>query len=194
MVKEYAKKYINELKKSLDSLPLDALEDIIALMKEAYRNGKRIYIAGNGGSAATASHFVCDLVKGTGVRGKNKFKAIGLTDNLPLITAWANDVSYDDVFSAQLAPLIEKGDLLIVFSGSGNSKNIIKAVEFANGAGAKTIALVGFDGGKVKDAATKTLIVPADNMERAEDIHLILEHLIHLYLVDEINFGNMGTP
>ncbi len=191
MAKKYARKYLDELIKSIDNIPLDKVEEIAELLKEAYGKGRRIFVMGNGGSAATASHFVCDLAKGSGVKGKKKFKVIGLTDNVPLMTAWGNDASYDDIFSAQLEPLLEKDDIVVVFTGSGNSKNIIKAVEHANSAHAKTIAFTGFKGGKVKDLARICLIAPSDNMERIEDIHLILEHLLHLYLLEEINEGRL---
>lgn len=186
MVREYAQKYINELIKSLNALPLDKIEEVAGLLKEAYVKGRNIFVMGNGGSAAMASHFACDFTKGSSVKGKKKFKAIALTDNVPLMTAWANDVSYDDIFSGQLGSLAQKDDLVVVFTGSGNSRNILKAVEFANSIGAKTIAFTGFDGGKVKDMAKTCLIVPSSNMERVEDGHLILEHILHLYFLEEI--------
>ena len=110
---------------------------------------------------------------------------------MPLLTAWGNDASYDDIFSAQLEPLLEKDDIVMVFTGSGNSKNILKAVKYANSARAHTIACTGFNGGKVKDLAKTCLIVPSNNMERIEDIHLVLEHLIHLYLLEEIKEGRL---
>ena len=191
MTKKYARKYLDDLIKSIDNIPLDKVEDIADILKEAYKKGRRIFVMGNGGSAATASHFVCDLAKGSGVKGKKKFKVIGLTDNVPLLTAWGNDASYDDIFSAQLEPLLEKGDLVVVFTGSGNSKNILKAVKYANSAGAHSIAFTGFNGGRVKNLAKTCLIVPSNNMERIEDIHLVLEHLIHLYLLEEINEGRL---
>jgi D-sedoheptulose 7-phosphate isomerase len=192
MPKKYAQKYLEELKKSIDLLPLDKLEEIIELLKDAYRKGKHIFVMGNGGSAATASHFVCDFTKGCGVKGKKKFKVIGLTDNVPIMTALSNDVSYDEIFSAQLEPLLQNGDLVLVFTGSGNSKNILIAVEYANSLGATTVALTGFTGGKVKDLAHKTLIVPSGNMERVEDLHLVLEHLMHLYILEEIREGRLS--
>ncbi|HTY13855.1 MAG TPA: SIS domain-containing protein [Candidatus Omnitrophota bacterium] len=191
MPKKYARKYLDDLIKSLDSLPLEKVEEVAEVMKDAYRKGRRIFAMGNGGSAATASHFVCDFAKGSGLPGKKKFKAVSLTDNVALLTAWGNDVSYDDIFSAQLEPLLEKDDVVVVFSGSGNSKNILKAVEFANGAGAKTVAFTGFKGGKVAGLAKLSIVVPSDNMERIEDIHLILEHLLHLYLLEEIREGRL---
>jgi len=186
MIKEFAKEYLADLKTSIDRLPLDKLEEIVELLRGACQNGERIYVMGNGGSAATASHFVCDFAKGCNVKGKKKFKVISLTDNVPMLTALGNDISYDDIFTGQLEPLLEKDDLVIAFTGSGNSKNILKAVEYANSVGAVTIALTGFDGGKVKGLAKTCLVVPSDNMERIEDLHLIIEHLIHLYLLKEI--------
>jgi D-sedoheptulose 7-phosphate isomerase len=192
MPKEYAKKYLSELKKSLDSMPLDKIEEIVEVLKAAYKNGKRVYSLGNGGSAATASHFVCDFAKGTSVKGKKKFKVIGLTDNVPMMTAMGNDVSYDDIFLAQLEPLLEKDDVVVVFTGSGNSKNVLKAVEYANSVGAKTVALTGFDGGKVKNMAKHVLIAPSHNMERIEDMHLIIEHLMHLYFYEGISEGRIS--
>jgi len=192
MPQKYAKQYLDELKRSIDNLPLNDLEEIIGLIKQAYSAGRHIFVMGNGGSAATASHFVCDFAKGSGVKGKKKFKVIGLTDNIPMMTALGNDISYDEIFSEQLDVLLAKDDLVIVFTGSGNSKNILKAVEYANANGAKTIAFTGFSGGKIKDLANKTLIVPSDNMERIEDLHLILEHLMHLYLLEEVSEGRLS--
>jgi D-sedoheptulose 7-phosphate isomerase len=189
MIADYAKEYITELKKSIDMLQLDVLEEIVGLIKKAYLGGRHIYVMGNGGSAATASHFVCDLVKGCSIKGKEKIKAFCLSDNIPLLTAWANDSSYDDIFSAQLEAYLKKEDLVIVFSGSGNSRNIVRAIAYANSIGALTVAFTGFEGGAIKDLAKKTMIVSSNNMERIEDTHLIIEHIIHLYLLDEINKG-----
>jgi D-sedoheptulose 7-phosphate isomerase len=186
MVKKHAKKYLEELIKSLNELPLDKIDEVAKLLREAYITGHYIFVMGNGGSAATASHFACDFSKGNSVKGKKKFKIIALTDNVPLMTAWGNDVSYDEIFSAQLEPLLEKDDLVIVFTASGNSKNILKAVKFANFNNAKTIAFTGFSGGEIKNLADTCLIVPSYNMERIEDCHLILEHLLHLYFLEEI--------
>jgi len=192
MAKEHAKKYLNELKKSMDDLPLDKINEIVNMLKSAYRKKRHIFIMGNGGSAATASHFVCDLAKGTRVQGKNHFKVIGLTDNVPLLTAWSNDVSYNDVFKSQLENLLEKDDIVIVFTGSGNSGNILEAAKYARKIKAKTIAFTGFDGGKIKKHADICLIVPSNNMERIEDLHLILEHLIKLFLWEEIHEGRLS--
>lgn len=192
MAKEYAKKYLGELKRSIDEIPLQKIKEIADLLKTAYKRGRHIFIMGNGGSAATASHFVCDLAKGTRVHGKKHFKVIGLTDNIPLLTAWSNDVSYKDVFSSQLENLLEKDDIVIVFTGSGNSANILEAAKYARRIKAKTIAFTGFNGGKIKKLSDICLIVPSNNMERIEDLHLVLEHLIKLYLWEEIREGRLS--
>jgi len=191
MLKKHVKNYLNDLIKSIDELPENKIEQIINELKKAYKKNKHIFIMGNGGSAATASHFVCDLSKGTMVSGKKRFRVVGLTDNVPLMTAFGNDVSYEDIFKAQIENLIEKGDLAIVFTGSGNSPNILKAVKYANSVGAMTIGFTGFNGGKLKGLAKISLIVPSKNMERIEDIHLILEHLIKLFLFEEIRAGRI---
>jgi D-sedoheptulose 7-phosphate isomerase len=191
MIKEHAKKYLGELIKSIDDLPIEKIEKIVVELKKAYKNNNHIFIMGNGGSAATASHFVCDLSKGTMVKGKKRFRVVGLTDNVPLMTAFSNDVSYEDIFKAQIENLVEKGDLVIVFTGSGNSPNILKAVKYANSIAATTIGFTGFNGGKLRSLAKVCLIVPSKNMERIEDIHLILEHLIKLFLQEEIRSGRI---
>ncbi|MFA6549426.1 MAG: SIS domain-containing protein [Candidatus Margulisiibacteriota bacterium] len=181
MINDHAKEYIEELKKSLDNLPMDKIEEITRQIKEAGLCGKHIFVMGNGGSSATASHFVCDLAKGSS--SKNIYRAVCMTDNVPMLTAWANDTSYAEAFAKQLEAMVEKDDLVIAFTGSGNSKNVLQAIEYANKKGAKTIAFTGFDGGKIKHLAKTCLIVPSDNMERIEDIHLALCHIIHLYLL-----------
>ncbi len=192
MPKGYAKRYLGELKRSIDDLPLDRIKDIADVLRSAYKKGRHVFIMGNGGSAATASHFVCDLAKGTRVRGKRHFKAVGLTDNVPLLTAWSNDVSYRDVFKSQLENLLEKDDVVVVFTGSGNSANILEAVKYAKKMKARTVAFTGFDGGKVRKLADVCLIVPSNSMERVEDMHLILEHLIKLHLREEISEGRLS--
>ncbi|MDD5593430.1 MAG: SIS domain-containing protein, partial [Candidatus Margulisbacteria bacterium] len=154
--------------------------------------GRHIFIMGNGGSAATASHFVCDLAKGTRVPGKKHFKVIGLTDNIPLLTAWSNDTSYKDVFRSQLENMLEKGDLVIIFTGGGRSPNVLAAARFARQMGAKTISFTGLGGGPIKKLSDICLMAPSNNMERIEDMHLILQHLIKLYLREEIESGRLS--
>ena len=189
----FAQNYIGQLKQTLDGLPLTQINEIKDILLDAYSKNKRIFIIGNGGSAATASHFACDLSKGTTIGNpdmKKRFKVIALTDNIPLLTAWGNDADYSQIFVEQLKNLLDKDDVVIAISGSGNSENILKAVEYANEKGALTIGLTGFAGGKLKDIAHKCLIVSSDSMERIEDIHLILEHLICSWLREELKLNN----
>jgi len=133
---------------------------------------------GNGGSAATASHFACDLAKGTITPGRPRFRVTALTDNVPLMTAWSNDVSYDDVFADQLSGLIRRADVVVAISGSGNSANILRAVEVALRMGGITIGLSGFDGGQLSTMVDVPVVVPCDCMEQIEDVHVVLCHLM----------------
>ena len=133
---------------------------------------------GNGGSASTASHFVNGLSQGATVEGKMRFRAIGLTDNIPNILAYANDLGYENIFVEQLINLLHEGDIVIGISGSGNSKNVIKAIEYANKHRAITIGLTGYDGGELKKIVDYSIHVPCNFMEIVEDIHLAISHLI----------------
>jgi D-sedoheptulose 7-phosphate isomerase len=135
-------------------------------------------VFGNGGSAALASHCACDLGKGTTTNGNRRFRVLALTDNIPLMTAWANDASYDDIFAEQLTPFIDKGDIALAISGSGNSPNVLKALLVARQAGAFTIGLTGFQGGKMKRLCDLCIIVPSDNMQVIEDLHVSVNHSI----------------
>jgi len=175
---QWIEEYFNGIHRALEALPREILLQIIAQIEAAARDGRMIFLCGNGGSAATASHFAYDLAKGTRQSNGPMVRAMALTDNVPLLTAWANDTEYRRVFAEQLRPLIRPGDLLIAISGSGNSPNVLEAVRVAREAGAFTIGLTGFQGGKLRDLADLCLIVPSDCMEQIEDVHLILHHTI----------------
>ncbi|TES85017.1 SIS domain-containing protein [Candidatus Aerophobetes bacterium] len=185
--------YLEELKETLNRLPFSKIRKIKDILLNAYKKDKRVFIMGNGGSAATASHFACDLAKGT-TMGKGdltpRFRVRALTDNIPLLTAWSNDANYSSVFLEQLRNILEPGDVVIAISASGNSENVIKATEYANANLAITVGLTGFEGGKLKEIAQECLIVPSHSMERTEDVHLILEHLICSWLRNEIQPKN----
>jgi D-sedoheptulose 7-phosphate isomerase len=170
--------YIAHLYFTLARLPMGQTERIIEVLIEAQWNQHTVFILGNGGSAATASHFACDLSKGTTIRGLPRMKVIALTDNSELITAWANDTDYEQIFAEQLRPLVNAHDVVIAISGSGRSPNVLNAVGVAQEAGATTIGFTGFEGGVLADMVDIPLIVPSDCMERIEDVHLILEHII----------------
>lgn len=191
---EYVNQYFSGIKKGLDIIEYSMLSDIYQIVDtliNARNNDKLVITIGNGGSASTASHLASDLNKTAIVEGEKRFKAISLTDNLPLVTAWSNDKSYDDVFSEQLKNFVGKGDIVLGISGSGKSRNIIKAIETANSMGAITIGITGFDGGVLKQVAKHALVVPSNNMQHIEDIHVLISHLITSIIKNGV-YKNIG--
>jgi len=177
-MKNYFAYYFCELKNTLDKIDLDIFHKIYELLFNALESRKQIFTMGNGGSGSTASHFVCDLNKGVSFGQIKKFKAICLNENIPLLLAYANDVSYSDIFCEQLKNFIQREDIVIGFSGSGKSKNVLKAIEFANNNGGITVGFSGFDGGTLSKIVQYSLVVPVHDMQKCEDIHLILCHSI----------------
>jgi D-sedoheptulose 7-phosphate isomerase len=174
--------YLAGLVSVLESMPIDDVEAVIGSLWTAFDEGRRVFIAGNGGSAATASHMACDLSKTTlgndpDPRGK-RFRVVALTDNVPLLTAWANDASYEVAFAEQLRNLAAPGDLLVVISCSGNSPNVVEAVRAAADLDMSSIALLGCEGGLVRRQVDHALVIPSDNYGYVEDAHMILNHLI----------------
>ncbi|MEA3238992.1 MAG: SIS domain-containing protein [Candidatus Bipolaricaulota bacterium] len=183
-MKDYINEYITKLERGLRSIDPSAIAEVVEALERARLEQRMLFIIGNGGSAATASHMANDLQK-LASQGKDEaFRAIALTDNVPLITAWGNDEDYTAVFFRQLEALAWAGDVLIAITGSGNSKNIIRAMEWAKYVGLETIALLGFDGGKARSIADHVLLFPEDHYGRVEDAHMILEHMIANYLAD----------
>jgi D-sedoheptulose 7-phosphate isomerase len=170
--------YIDSLRDTLAAVAIADLRGVEDALFEAWLRSRTVFITGNGGSASTASHWANDLNKGTIVAGQHRFRAIALTDNVPLITAWGNDTAYDRVFVEQMANFLQPHDVFIAISGSGNSPNIIEAVRWARDAGAVTIGLTGRDGGKLRALVDHGVVVPADRMEQIEDVHLILSHAL----------------
>lgn len=170
--------YFSSVQELLNKVPFEAVDRVVEALLSANRAGQTVYICGNGGSASTATHFGCDLAKRPIVAGQPRYRVVPLTDNNALMTALSNDIGYDVVFSEQLIPLVRKGDILIGISGSGNSKNVIKAVEVAKAAGAITIGFSGYDGGKLAPAVDISVHIPSFNMAMVEDVHLMLEHAI----------------
>jgi D-sedoheptulose 7-phosphate isomerase len=169
--------YLEQLRRQIAALDRNELAVFASLLRTACDEGRQIFIMGNGGSAATASHFACDFNKGLSYRREKKYKFICLNDNLPVLTAYANDVGYDAVFVEQLKNFLRAGDLVIGISGSGNSANVIKAVEFANAQGAVTVALTGYDGGRLRRTAQHNVHVDVQDMQLVEDIHMVLDHM-----------------
>jgi D-sedoheptulose 7-phosphate isomerase len=152
---------------------------------EAYQADRQIFVIGNGGSASTASHIACDLGKGTSLPGKRRFRVISLTDNVATMTAWSNDVCYEDVFVEQLKNLVNPGDLAIGISASGNSENVIRAIGHARAIGCKTIGWTGFDGGKLAQITDVSVVVDSHEYGPVEDVHLILNHVLHAWMREE---------
>lgn len=169
--------YINEVQQTLELLPFEQIVEVIDSLHEARMSGQQVFVMGNGGSATTASHMVCDLAKNTRKDGWPHFRAIGLTDNMAIFSAYANDEGYENVFAQQLASLVNAGDVVLGISASGNSMNVIKAIQVAKENRAKTIAFTGFDGGQLGPMVDINVHVPSSIIEHVEDIHLMLEHM-----------------
>ena len=186
---EYLQKYISTLQQTMEKLPQPLIADVIHVLQHARMQGSQVFIMGNGGSASTASHFVCDLAKNTRFDGLPHFRAIGLTDNMEVFSAYANDEGYENVFSQQLLNLIRSGDIVIAISASGNSRNVLKAVEEAKGFGATTIGFTGFDGGRLGQLVDLHIHVDSTIIEHVEDIHLMLEHMIVRTIKDQPFIG-----
>lgn len=168
--------YFQRLKSTVDRLSLTDINQVMTVLEQARDAGKMIFIMGNGGSAATASHYVCDFNKGISLNQEKKYKFLCLNDNLPSMMAYANDLSYDGIFINALNTYFQPGDVVIGISGSGNSTNVLRAIEYANLHGGITIGLSGYDGGKLKQMARYNIHVPVDDMQITEDLHMVLDH------------------
>lgn len=170
--------YAADLGSLLSQTDWAVAEKMADIIEERCSAGHTLFACGNGGSAATASHFIEDVAKGL----ERRWRALALTDNVPMITALANDIGYEDVFAEQLANFVAEGDVLVAISGSGNSENVLRAVRLAKRRGALTLGWSGFEGGKLKALVDHCLVVPSDSMQRIEDVHLIVAHAIYAYL------------
>ncbi len=182
---DFPKIYKAKLASALDTVDLSQVGRAIEMLQEARDNNRHVFVCGNGGSASTASHFVTDMVKGASYERNSRFRIMALTDSMATITAYSNDVGYDCVFAEQLKNFAQRGDVLMAISGSGNSPNVLRAVEYANSAGCKTIALTGRDGGKLGPLATVQIRVSEPHMGRIEDAHLIVCHMICYYFMEQ---------
>ncbi len=170
--------YLSELKSTIDRIDRNEVIQFLNLLEKTRKEGKRVIIFGNGGSASTASHFACDINKGVSSQQKKKYKVIALTDNIATISAYSNDSSYDDVFVEQMKNFLEEGDIVVAISGSGNSANVIKAIDYANKCGNVTIGITGFSGGKLREISSYSINANVDDMQISEDIHMILVHIM----------------
>lgn len=181
LIKGYFDREIEVIRK----LDLEDLNAAIGAIWAAYEREATIYIFGNGGSAATASHFVCDFNKGISENRSKKFHFVCLSDNTPMLTAIANDISYDDVFRYQLAGKLKPTDLVIGISGSGSSRNVINAVEYAKSIGTPVIGITGYDGGRLGEIADYHMDAKVDDMQISEDIHMIFDHMMYFVLTQK---------
>ncbi len=179
-------RYLAGLLVTLNRLPYAEINRVVEALLGAYRGGRSVFLFGNGGSASLASHFACDLGKGTAVNGVRRFRVLSLTDNVALLTAWANDTRYDDIFAEQLRSFICPKDIAFAISGSGNSPNVLNGLAAAREAGAFNIVLTGHRGGKAVGLADLSIIVPSDDMQHIEDLHLTITHSIFRMVREEI--------
>lgn len=192
-----AKQYFDELQRVASNLSHKGIDEIADTLVQAYESGRTVYTFGNGGSAALASHLACDLGKGTAYcNGGKRLRVLALTDNLPTLTAWANDSGYEDVFSEQLRNFVQVKDVAFAISGSGNSKNVLNALQVARGAGAATVGISGFQGGQMKNLCDICVIVPSNNMQIVEDLHLAMTHSIFRVVYARMSRRSMiaGSP
>jgi Phosphoheptose isomerase len=187
-----AREYLLAVQEVLERLDHAIVDQMVEAIWRGYEAGRTLFLFGNGGSAALASHFACDIGKGTISGRERRLKTIALTDNVALITAWANDKSYQDIFSEQLDGLAENGDMVMAISGSGNSPNVIRGLETARRIGAQTLVLTGFGGGKAKALGDLCLVVPSNSMQHIEDAHLCATHAIFLAIRERIKQANGG--
>jgi D-sedoheptulose 7-phosphate isomerase len=181
----YFDDYRRDLTNSILAIDESALEEFRALLVQARADGKTIYTCGNGGSASTASHFATDLLKGASYEKGERFRIVALTDASSTISAYSNDVGYDIVYEEQLKNFLNPGDVVVAISGSGNSKNVVRALAFANANGAHSVALTGRDGGRLGQVAQLHLNVPEQHMGRIEDAHLAICHMMAFSFIDQ---------
>lgn len=195
--REYIKSFFEEIKKRIAEIDIGKIEQIADVLYSAWKNDRQVFILGNGGSASQASHMAADISKNTLGRVYDprikRFRIMALTDNVSLMTAYANDVGYDEVFSQQLRNLINEHDVLIVITGSGNSPNVIRAVEYARDCNAITIGLLGFDGGKIKKMLDYEITVNSSNYGVIETVHPAIHHLMVGYFRQKIDGEKLVT-
>ena len=182
------KKYFAEVEDMLEAISTSQLQEVLFILERAYRDNRRVFVMGNGGSAATASHLALDLAKNTIAEGSPRLRVLSLTDHVPLITAWSNDYAYEHIFSEQLANLVEARDVVIGISASGNSLNVINACYLAKQENATAIGLLGAHGGKMKELVDAYILAPGQNIEQEEDAHMIMAHIITRHMRNFIRY------
>jgi D-sedoheptulose 7-phosphate isomerase len=170
--------YAEGIKRTLDKMPWERIEQVLDVIDAARLAGRQVFVFGNGGSASTATHMACDLSKNTAMPGTPRLRTVALNDNMALFSALGNDLGYENVFAEQVATYVNAGDVVIAISASGNSPNVLKAIELAHSCGATTVGLSGYAGGKLARLVDFPIVAENDCIEQVEDIHLILEHMM----------------
>jgi D-sedoheptulose 7-phosphate isomerase len=188
-VVDFALRYRSLLNDALDQIDTEKVALAVDWLRQARDDSRHIFVCGNGGSASTASHFACDIVKGASYKQEKRFRIMALADSLPTLTAYSNDVSYDCVFVEQLRNFAEPGDVVMALSGSGNSANVVHAIDYANSIGCRTIALSGRDGGHLAPLAQLSIHIPEPHMGRIEDAHMVVCHMICYYFMEKESNG-----
>lgn len=186
----FTQSYLAQLGEIVRALPQEAIAELIGWMAQARAEDRSVFVMGNGGSAATASHFATDVGKSASLGRPRRFRILSLTDNVAWISALGNDLSYDDVFVEQLRNYAQPNDLVIAISVSGNSPNVVKAVEWANAHSCRTVGLTGAPGGRLKGLVDLPIIVPTDHFGRAEDAHLVITHIVGYFFIEDRRPGN----
>jgi len=177
-VTEQVAGYLEEARLLLESLPLAPVEAVIDVLWRANRERRHVFVLGNGGSAATSSHFANDLAKSTIVPGQPRFRVTSLADSVPIMLAWANDTAFENIFAEQIESLVSPGDVVVAISGSGNSPNVLRAVQVARTHGATTVGLCGHEGGRLAGLVDHAIVARSSVMTHIEDAHHVLQHLI----------------
>lgn len=190
-VRHYVSDYLSTLKSLLDAIDPVRVEQVVALLYKVYRENRRFVLCGNGGSASTSSHLVCDFQKNILLDGGKPFEVIALTDSPALLSAWGNDTGFDNIFAGQARTWLREGDVLLAVSGSGNSPNVLRAVEVAREVGAVSIGFCGYGGGKLADLVDIAVVVHQRNMQQVEDVHMVLGHIVFSALRDRV-LGTLG--
>lgn len=180
----FASDYKQELVAALDTVDLDRVEDLIEVFRKARAEDRQIFVFGNGGSAATANHFACDMVKGASYGRDKRFRIMALSEQVATMTAYSNDVGYESVFVEPLKNFARPGDIAMAISGSGNSENVIRAIEYANSIGCYTVGLSGMSGGRLRPSVDLSVHVPANHMGRVEDAHFFVCHMVCYHFMD----------
>ena len=191
---DYTRDYLNRMAALLHTICVEEIDTATDLLWENYRGGRRTVFCGNGGSAATASHLPADFQKNIHLFGGKPWETLSLVDSVPLLTAWSNDTGFENVFAGQARTWLRPGDLLVAISGSGNSPNILAAVDVAHEIGAITLGLSGFGGGLLAQKALYNIVIQADNMQMVEDAHMVIGHLIYSALRDKISTADTPAP